>query len=245
MVDNISKYNLNISILRISFKKLLLCLMWINITMWCPQGTAHGEALSKVSRQSIETRHTIVQYESLKDIKRFDSKIDFDWLNLLAKYTYLEDDSPASQSDINDIEEEKAHVLAGEAVIDLSDKWQLSEKLACKMGEEKVTGFDFTKTSTWLWINRLDYKINENWQVGGEYRLLAQKQAEDKKHGALVEVSRNIGDFVQLGIGYNFTEFNDDLTHLDYTSHGPYIRITAKLFDRSSREKARAKQRRK
>ncbi len=65
------------------------------------------------------------------------------------------------------------------------------------------------------------------------------------KHGALVEVSRNIGDFAQLGIGYNFTEFNDDLTHLDYTSHGPYIRITAKLFDRSSREKARAKQRRK
>ncbi len=42
MVDNISKYNLNISILRISFKKLLLCLMWINITMWCPQGTAHS-----------------------------------------------------------------------------------------------------------------------------------------------------------------------------------------------------------
>ena len=77
MVDNTSKYNLNISILRISFKKLLLCLMWINITMWCPQGTAHGEALSKVSRQSIETRHTIVQYGSLKDIKRFDSKIDY------------------------------------------------------------------------------------------------------------------------------------------------------------------------
>ncbi len=34
------------------------------------------------------------------------------------------------------------------------------------------------------------------------------------------------------------------LAHLDYTSHGPFIRITAKLFDGSSREKARANQRR-
>ena len=77
MGDNISKYNLNISILRISFKKLLLCLMLINISMWYPQGTAHGEALSKVSWQRIETRRAIVHYASLKDIKRFDSKIDY------------------------------------------------------------------------------------------------------------------------------------------------------------------------
>ena len=208
-----------------------------------PNTTLFAKAnLSRTRNTTTDT--TEAQYKELVFGTAY-RPIDFDWLNLLAKYTYLEDDSPASQSDINDIEEEKSHVLAGEAVIDLSDKWQLSEKLAYKMGEEKVTGFDFTKTSTWLWINRLDYKINENWQVGGEYRLLAQKQAEDKKHGALVEVSRNIGDFVQLGIGYNFTEFNDDLTHLDYTAHGPYIRITAKLFDRSPREKARAKQRRK
>ena len=169
--------------------------------------------------------------------------IDFDWLNLLAKYTYLEDDAPVSQSGVNDIEAEKAHVLAAEAVIDLSDKWQLSEKLAYKTGEEKVTGFDFTKTSTWLWINRLGYNINEDWQAAGEYRILAQKQAEDKKHGALFEVSRNIGDYFQVGVGYNLTEFNDDLTHLDYTSHGPYIRITAKFFDRSAKEKARAAKR--
>jgi hypothetical protein len=190
------------------------------------------------------TDSTEAQYKELS-IGTAYRPIDFDWLNLLAKYTYLEDDSPASQSGANDIEEEKAHVLAGEAVIDLSDKWQLTEKLAYKTGEEKVAGFDFTKTSTWLWINRLGYNINEDWQVAGEYRLLTQKQAEDRKHGALFEVSRNIGDYFQIGAGYNFTEFNDDLTHLDYTSHGPFIRITVKLFDRSSREKVRAKQRRK
>jgi len=167
--------------------------------------------------------------------------IDFDWLNLLAKYTYLEDFSPESQSDVNDIEAEKAHILACEAVIDLSNKWQLTEKLAYKTGKEKVAGFNFTKTSTWLFINRLGFNINENWQMAGEYRLLSQKQAEDKKHGVLFEVSRNIGDYIQFGIGYNFTEFNDDLTDLDYTSHGPFIRITGKFFDRSSKERKRGK----
>lgn len=168
--------------------------------------------------------------------------INFDWLNFITKYTYLEDDSPASQSDMNDIEAEKAHVLAGEAIMDLTDKWQLSEKLAYKIGEEKVTGFEFTKTSTWLMIHRLNYNINEDWQVAGEYRLLTQKQAEDQKHGALIEVARKVGEFVQLGVGYNFTDFNDDLTHLDYTAGGPFFRITGKFYDRTPEEIKRARE---
>ncbi len=157
--------------------------------------------------------------------------VSFDWLNLLAKYTYLEDASPVTQSDINDIEEEKAHVISGETIIDFTAKWQLTEKLAYKIGEEKVTGFDFTKTSTWLWINRLGYNINKNWQVSGEYRVLTQEQACDQKQGSLFELSRNMSKSIQMGIGYNFTDFNDNLTHLDYTTHGPFIRFTAKFYD--------------
>jgi len=168
--------------------------------------------------------------------------VNLDWLNLLAKYTYLEDISPSSQTDINDIEKERFHVLGLEAVMDLTDKWQLSEKIAYKMGEEKVNGFDFTKTSTWLTIHRLGYNINEDWQLAGEYRILTQKQAEDQKQGALIELSRNIGEFIQAGVGYNFTDFNDDLTSLDYTAHGPFVRITGKFYDRTAQEIEYARQ---
>ena len=165
-----------------------------------------------------------------------------DKLNFFSKYTYLRDDSPTSQDDYTDIEEEKAHIIAFEGAYDISPKWQLIKKIALKMSEEKVTGFDFTDSQTFLNVNRLNYFIDENWKVGAEYRFLSQQQAKDFKHGALVEISREIGPYAELGLGYNFTDFNDDLTHLDYTSHGPFIRITGKLYDRSDKEKKRAKE---
>ncbi|MCK4946872.1 MAG: DUF11 domain-containing protein [Candidatus Aureabacteria bacterium] len=166
----------------------------------------------------------------------------FDWLNLLTKYSYLENDAAISQEDIDGIEKERAHILAGEAVIDLTPRLRLTEKLAYRMGEERVAGFDFTKASTWLWINRLGYNIGDGWQLAGEYRILGQKEAKDQKHGALIEINKDIGDFVQVGVGYNFTDFNDDLTHLDYTAHGPFVRITGKLYERTNEEVERAEQ---
>lgn len=167
--------------------------------------------------------------------------VSFDRLNLLARYTYLEDSSPSGQSDISNIEKERAHTLAAEAVYDLTNKWQLVEKLAYKIGEEKVTGFDFTKTQTWLTVHRLNYNLYKDWQVGAEYRKLTQKQADDSKQGALVEVARKVGEFMQIGLGYNFTDFNDDLTSLDYKAQGPFVRLTAKFYDRTPEEIERAR----
>ncbi|MFQ5685151.1 MAG: choice-of-anchor U domain-containing protein [Candidatus Scalindua sp.] len=168
--------------------------------------------------------------------------VNFDWINLMAKYTFLKDDAPALQKDINDIVSEKSQTIASEAVIDVTDKWQLTEKLAYKTGDEKVKGYAFTRTLTRLWINRIGYNLYRDWQVFGEYRILDQKEARDQKQGALVEVARDFGENIQAAVGYNFTDFNDDLTHLDYTSQGPFIRITAKLFDRSPEEKERRKE---
>jgi uncharacterized repeat protein (TIGR01451 family) len=188
------------------------------------------------------TKSTEAQYKELVTGLAY-RPVNFDRLNLLGRYTYLEDNSPSGQTSFKDIEKEKSHTLAGEAVYDLTDRWQLVEKLAYKMGEEKVSGFDFTTTQTWLMIHRLNYNVNKDWQVGAEYRRLTQKQAKDYKQGALVEVARKVGEFIQVGAGYNFTDFNDDLTHLDYTAQGPFVRLTAKFYDRTPEEIERARQR--
>jgi hypothetical protein len=168
--------------------------------------------------------------------------IRLDRLNLLSRYTYLENLAPSGQSNSAGIEEERAHVLSGEAVYDINDHWQLSEKYAYRINEEKVAGFDFAKTHTWLMIHRLNYKIDKDWSVGSEFRTLTQQEAEDVKRGFLIEASRRVGEYAQLGVGYNFTDFNDDLTALNYTAQGPFIRLTGKLYDRTPEEIERSRQ---
>ncbi|MBU0534376.1 MAG: DUF11 domain-containing protein, partial [Candidatus Omnitrophica bacterium] len=214
-----------------------------NALKW--QSTINTTLFAKINISQTENTSndsTEAQYKELVTGVAY-RPIYFDRLNLLARYTYLEDSLPSDQTDFSNIEEERAHTLSGELAYDLTDKLQLVEKLAYKFGEEKVEGFDFTKTQTWLNIHRLNYNINNNWQFGAEYRFLTQKEAEDSKQGALVEVNRKIGEFVQIGAGYNFTEFNDDLTYLDYTSQGPFVRLTAMLYDRTPEEVERARQR--
>ena len=166
-----------------------------------------------------------------------------DKLNLIGKYTFLEDQSPSSQDDFKSISHLKAHVFGLEAIYDLTDKVQIAEKGAFKSAEEKVSGFDFTKTETLLLVNRLNYDFIKDWQAAGEYRFLSVLQAKDFKQGALFEVSRRIGDFVRVGAGYNFTDFSDDLTSLDYTVHGPFLRVTGTLYDRTKEEIERSKKR--
>ncbi len=53
----------------------------------------------------------------------------------------------------------------------------------------------------------------------------------------------HVNDNVELGIGYNFTNFVDDLTNLGYTAQGPFMRMTGKLYDQTPQERARAKAR--
>ena len=167
--------------------------------------------------------------------------IMYDRLNLLARYTYLEEKSPTGQDDKDGIEEERSHVMSSEFVFDINEHWQISEKFTYKIGEEKVEDFDFSKTHTWLVIHRLNYKIDNDWMVGGEYRVLTQKEAEDVKKGFLIEAARNIGAYAQVGVGWNFTDFEDDLTELDYRAHGPFLRMTGKFYDRTPEEIERAR----
>lgn len=64
-----------------------------------------------------------------------------------------------------------------------------------------------------------------------EYRILMQSFALDSlKNGALIEVDREFYEYVRLGVGYNFTDFSDDLRDTNsFKSHGPFVRMTGKF----------------
>lgn len=62
-----------------------------------------------------------------------------------------------------------------------------------------------------------------------EGRLLDVKQAGDARSGMLLGVYRHLGDNIKMGVGYNFTDFSDDLTDLDYDSQGMFVNVIGKF----------------
>ena len=52
---------------------------------------------------------------------------------------------------------------------------------------------------------------------------------EEQRSGALLAVSRYVGEHFKVGAGYNFTDFSDDLTDLSYDSKGFFLNLTGAL----------------
>jgi hypothetical protein len=67
------------------------------------------------------------------------------------------------------------------------------------------------------------------WDALVEGRMLELPEAQDRRSGALLALYRHLGEHVKLGLGYNFTDFSDDLTDLDYDSQGYFINIVGKI----------------
>ena len=62
-----------------------------------------------------------------------------------------------------------------------------------------------------------------------ETRVLDMTDIGDKRSGALLVVSRYLGQHVKLGVGYNFTNFSDDLTDLEFDHEGAFLTMTGAL----------------
>ena len=65
--------------------------------------------------------------------------------------------------------------------------------------------------------------------VSVQARLLDMLDLEESRQGWLLTVSRNFGDHLKVGLGYNFTDFSDDLTDLDYDHHGFFLNLVGSL----------------
>ncbi|OGP53512.1 MAG: hypothetical protein A2Y65_10845 [Deltaproteobacteria bacterium RBG_13_52_11] len=154
--------------------------------------------------------------------------IKLDKLNMLFKYTFLEDLPPLSQEGSTDVDE-RSHVVALEGIYDISRYFSVGAKAAYKSGQMRLgrTSGEWVSSDTMLLIGRLNYQFIKKWDASLEYRFLKVFQAEDYKHGPLVCLYRHINDHIKIGVGYNFTDFNDDLTNLDYESGGWFVNFVA------------------
>jgi hypothetical protein len=145
-----------------------------------------------------------------------------DRFNLLGEYSYLEELAPDDQDPLRPFFE-RSQIISLEWIYDFGVHWQWSEKYAYKHSQLQLDDNNWLTNDLTLWINRLNYHLPFRWDLSVEYRILKDIQAEDQKSGFLAALYYNFDLNNRLGIGYNFTDFNDDLAHLDYNAHGWFL----------------------
>ena len=80
-----------------------------------------------------------------------------------------------------------------------------------------------------LYLIRADWLMVKCWDFLIEARMIDVKAAQDKIKGFLTASHRHFGQNLKVGSGYNFTDFSDDLTNLDYDAKGWFINIIGKI----------------
>lgn len=157
----------------------------------------------------------------------------FDKVNMLLKYTHLQDKNPVYDNDEINLNE-KASIVSGEVLWDVIKNIQYFIKYAYR--EKTFSGFDDENDNDLvskvnLWINRVNLYFTKTIGTALEYRIKEFENTDEEKKGYLTEVFYDPFENIRLTIGYNFTDFSDNLETLnDYDSGGAYLRLTGKAF---------------
>jgi hypothetical protein len=53
--------------------------------------------------------------------------------------------------------------------------------------------------------------------------MLNLPDVDQRRRGALAAVYRYVGENMKVGVGYNFTDFSDDLTDMRYDHKGVFV----------------------
>jgi hypothetical protein len=88
---------------------------------------------------------------------------------------------------------------------------------------------DFFDNSAHLYILRSDVRLFQHWEVSVEGRMLHLPDLDERRSGALLAVYRYLGDHFKVGVGYNFTDFSEDLTDLSYDHQGVFVNLVGTL----------------
>jgi len=160
--------------------------------------------------------------------------VDNDRLNALVKYTYFYNVPTTEQIGLQNTAAEfiqKSHIAAVDVTYDITRSITIGGKYAYRLGQVSLDREDpvFFSNNASLYVIRGDYRFRENWEALVEFRLLDMTDLDESRSGALAAVSRYFGDHVKAGIGYNFTDFSDDLTDLSYDHSGFFLNVTGTL----------------
>lgn len=156
-----------------------------------------------------------------------------DRLNMLWKYSYIYDlngvdeDSDYSFGDLD----ERSNIFSIDAIYSFNKKLDIGGKWAYKKAEMKAANdeSEWFSAETSLYAVSLSYNFYKNWRVSGEYHWLVSDLNNDKKEGIMAGIDYDIHKNLRIGVGYNFTDFSDDLRYDDYRARGVYVNIVGRF----------------
>jgi hypothetical protein len=160
--------------------------------------------------------------------------VQSDRLDVLAKYTYFYNVPTAGQVTPQDTAAQfiqKSHIASIDVSYDLTRQWTVGGKYAYRLGEaslERVNPQFFDNTAE-LYILRVDWHFHQEWEGMIEGRALEEPDLNQTRSGALVALYRHFGKHVKAGLGYNFTNFSEDLTDMSFKSHGIFMNVVGAM----------------
>ena len=152
-----------------------------------------------------------------------------EWLDLLFRYTYLDDRRPGLPGE--PLPREISHVLALAPLFNLSSGVSVSTKLAWKHSARSLAAGEPASVDALLVATRIGVRIAGRWEVAGEVRVLSldRPSVSDSRAGALLELAYDVNGTVRLGLGYDFSRFSaDELEDLERDDHGFYVRLVGR-----------------
>ena len=147
---------------------------------------------------------------------------------LLGKYTYLYDLRTLAQ--VTTGSDQKSDIFSFEGIYKINPEWELAGKVAHRKGqvrEGRGTGDWFSSTAN-LYAIQTRYHLISEWDALLEYRFLEVEESDDTRQGWLIGADYHLTDHFKLGVGYNFTDFSDNLANLDFTYQGWFVNFVGK-----------------
>lgn len=153
---------------------------------------------------------------------------------VFGRYTYVFDRSSLGQVGADgsshssaSFYDQKSHVISLEGVYRWTQRWESALKLAHREGEVRMgrgQGAWFDSATSFA-AAQARYEVMDQWHALAEYRWLGVKDGGSKT-GWLLGVDRDMTENLRLGVGYNFTDFQGDLTRVDdYRNRGWFINM--------------------
>src|SRR5262245_6347167 len=156
--------------------------------------------------------------------------VKHDRLSALTKYTYFYNVPTTDQVAMQNTAVEfiqKSHIASLDVSYDVTANWSVGGKYAYRLGQASLDRQQrqFFDNAARLGVLRANWRFREDWESLAEARMLTLPDVSQRRRGALGAIYRYIGKNLKVGVGYNFTDFSDDLTDLRYNHKGVFVNL--------------------